>query len=262
MTACTICASRHVTLFSRAQILKKYEAYFYRCSDCGFICIKDPHWLQEAYAETITGSDLGLVQRNIRLAGIIETLIRVFIGSRGPFLDYAGGYGLFVRLMRDRGLDFRWHDRFCGNIFARGFEGTITPGSSYRLLTALEVFEHLADPPAEIQQMLSLSRTILFTTQLVPRSCPQPEQWWYYGLEHGQHISFFTRKSLEVLARTHNLHLASNGASLHLLSDKKVSPSLFYLLARHKVAAVISPLLPGKSLLADDFSALSSQELR
>jgi len=34
----------------------------------------------------------------------------------GIFLDYAAGYGLFVRLMRDAGYNFRWSDLYCQNL--------------------------------------------------------------------------------------------------------------------------------------------------
>ncbi len=42
-----------------------------------------------------------------------------------PFLDYAGGYGVFTRLMRDIGFDFYWHDPYTQNLFANGFEKDI-----------------------------------------------------------------------------------------------------------------------------------------
>jgi len=259
---CKICTADSLSPFSKNLILGKYTIGYFRCGECGFICTEEPYWLDEAYSAAITGSDIGLVRRNIRLSGIAALLIHTFFGSKGHFLDYAGGYGLFVRLMRDRGFDFRWHDRYCDNLFARGFAGSIAGGESYRLLTAFEVFEHLVDPLDEIERMLALSRNILFTTELVPPDCPKPEQWWYYGTEHGQHISFYTKKSLETIADRHGLHFASNGKSMHLLSDRKISPALFYLLARYKAAALLSPLLPGSSLLPSDFAALSPRELR
>lgn len=258
---CKICSDNRVEPFNRGVVLGKYDVQYYRCNSCGFICTEEPYWLKEAYSEAITGSDIGLVRRNCRLAVIAGTLIPIFFGSSGVFLDYAGGYGLFVRLMRDRGLDFRWCDRYCTNLFAKGHAGSVEGDATYRLLTSFELFEHLADPLEEIGRMLTLSRNILFTTELVPPDCPKPEQWWYYGLEHGQHVSFYTKRSLEVIATRYNLHLASNGKSMHLLSEKRLPTGLFYLLARYKAASLINPLLPLKSLLPDDFAALSIKEL-
>ncbi len=48
--------------------------------------------------------------------------------------------------------------------------------------------------------MLNFSDNILFTTYLVPNSNPKPNEWWYYGPDHGQHVSLFTEKSLNLLA--------------------------------------------------------------
>jgi len=261
MTECKICSSTSVAPFSRATLLKRHTVEYFRCGRCGFICTEEPYWLDEAYSEAITGSDVGLVRRNCQLSVIAGTVIRTFFGRTGSFLDFAGGYGLFVRLMRDRGFDFRWHDAYCSNLFARGFEGSLTEGSSYRLLTAFEVFEHLANPLEEIGTMLKLSRSILFSTELIPAACPKPDEWWYYGPEHGQHVSFYSRRSLQVIADRHKLHLYSNGSSMHLLTEKNIPGWLFFLLARHKTAAIIDPLMPAYSLLPADFTAISGKEL-
>jgi len=261
VTECKICSSTSVVPFSRATLLKRHIVEYFRCSECGFICTEEPYWLKEAYSEAITGSDVGLVRRNCQLSVIAGIIIRTFFGHTGTFLDFAGGYGLFVRLMRDRGFDFRWYDAYCNNLFAQGFEGSLKEGSSYRLMTAFEVFEHLANPLEDIENMLKLSRSILFSTELIPATCPKPDEWWYYGPEHGQHISFYSRQSLQVIADKHNLNLYSNGSSMHLLTEKKIPAWLFFTLARYKTAAIINPLLPTTSLLPADFASITSREL-
>jgi hypothetical protein len=53
------------------------------------------------------------------------------------------------------------------------------------------------------------------------------EDWWYYGLEHGQHIAFYTGKSLEVLAKQFGYEFAIDGAHLHVFSRKPGSPGFF-----------------------------------
>jgi hypothetical protein len=42
--------------------------------------------------------------------------------ANNRFIDYGGGYGLFVRLMRDAGFDYYWFDKFCDNVLSKGFE--------------------------------------------------------------------------------------------------------------------------------------------
>ena len=46
----------------------------------------------------------------------------VFFKSNGSIVDYGGGYGLLVRLMRNSGFDFYRYDPYCANFFAKGFE--------------------------------------------------------------------------------------------------------------------------------------------
>lgn len=44
---------------------------------------------------------------------IIENLIFNFFNINGEFLDYGCGYGLFVCMMCDLGLDFYGYDKYC-----------------------------------------------------------------------------------------------------------------------------------------------------
>lgn len=249
---CKICSSG-ASLFSQATILNKYLVSYYKCSECGFVHTEEPYWFDEAYSQAINSSDVGLVNRNIMFSKVASALILAFFNSNGRFLDYGGGYGLFVRIMRDRGLDFYWLDEFCSNIFAKGLEHDIMRGDAYELLTAFEVFEHLKDPYGDISKMLRFSKNVLFTTELLPAHIPEPGSWWYYGLEHGQHISFYTWRSLSVIAKKFNLNLYSNGRSWHLLTDKTISPCLFNMLTRYRIAILLHPFFRKRSLLPDDY---------
>lgn len=256
---CMICrAPAHP--FAATTLLGKYPVAYYRCTRCGLVRTEEPYWLEEAYSTAITGSDVGLVQRNNHLAQVAKVIISFFFDKHGRFLDYAGGYGLFVRLMRDSGFDFRWHDKYCDNIFAKGFELPADAGP-FDMVTAFEVFEHLANPLEEISRMLSFSGNILFTTQMLPEPAPKPGEWWFYGLEHGQHISFYTRKSLEEMGAKFGLNLYSNGTSMHLLTKERIYGVLFSLLARYKISRFLGPFCHGRSLLPSDYKAVSGGEI-
>ena len=101
--------------------------------------------------------------RNEYLVPIVSTIIELFYQRATKFIDYGGGYGLFVRMMRDRGFDFYRQDIYCENLFAKHFDLSDLPGTSkFDMLTAFEVFEHLQDPISEIGKMLSYFDTILF----------------------------------------------------------------------------------------------------
>lgn len=251
MTACRVC-NAPTDLLGESVVLGRHQAAFLRCDHCGSVAVHDPHWLDEAYSQAITTSDMGLVARNVQLARITGVLISLFFNPAGRFLDYAGGYDLLVRLMRDAGYDFCWYDKYCSNLLAGPFIHAGGEESRYELITAFELLEHLEHPVQELEQMLALSDAVLFTTNLVPEPAPKPGDWWYYGLEHGQHITFYSLKSLELLAERFGCSLYSNGSTMHLLTRKKLPPALFRLLARRKGAALLAPFVRRRSLLQQD----------
>ena len=59
-------------------------------------------------------------------------------------------------------------------------------------------------------------------TEVLPDPIPHPKDWWYYGLDHGQHISFYSTRTFEFIAKKYNLNYANIGG-LHLLTEKKIS---------------------------------------
>jgi hypothetical protein len=250
------------TFWAQSTLLNRHFVEFYHCPACGFIQTQEPYWLEEAYAAAINRADVGLIGRNLRLAKISKAVIFSFFADNGRFIDYGGGYGLFVRLMRDAGYDFYRYDKHCANLFAQNFEAEPDGHGQYELLTAFELFEHLVNPLMEIENMLTYSSNIFFTTELLPVPAPQPEDWSYYGLDHGQHVSFYTRRSLEVIAERFSLNLFTDGKVRHLLTQKDINPFLYNIAATYKVAALMSPLTGRKSLVPADFRMISGKELK
>ncbi|HBG06029.1 MAG: hypothetical protein A2075_15700 [Geobacteraceae bacterium GWC2_58_44] len=249
---CPICAAA-TGCFGTATVLQAHLAEYRQCKSCGFLFVHEPAWLDQAYASAITREDLGLVQRNLWLSGAASSVVSTWLDAGGRFLDYGGGTGLFTRLMRDAGFDWYWYDPFCHNLFAQGYAAEIRDGVSYELLTAAEIFEHLVDPVAGVAGLTALSSNIIFTTQLLPDPPPPLDQWWYYGLEHGQHVSFYSRKSLKLLGERFGLELTSNGDNLHMFSKKAFSELLFKLVTTPLVSALVSRIASRRSLLPADF---------
>jgi len=226
---CKIC-SKNTKFFAKSRILREYEISYFRCFDCGFVQTEEPYWLETAYRESINISDTGILCRNNYFARVIATILYFLYNKRASYLDYAGGYGLLVRLMRDIGFDFYWYDPYSQNIFARGFEYD-PETTDIELVTAIECFEHFVDPLAEIEKMLKVNSNILFTTELLPEPTPALGKWWYYGLDHGQHISFYTKNTLKYCAELFGSRLLSIG-SVHLLTSKNVSDVYFNMLVK------------------------------
>ncbi|WP_449419483.1 methyltransferase domain-containing protein [Phormidium nigroviride] len=245
---CKICESESF-YFANANILNKYDAAYFKCTNCGFVQTEEPYWLEEAYSQPIADTDSGLVFRNYMLARIASNIIAKLFNPEAKFLDCGGGYGLFVRLMRDINYKFFWQDKYCKNIFAQGFEANLQNAENYEAVTSFEVFEHFVNPIAEISEILKYSKNILFSTELLPDSDPKPEEWWYYAPHEGQHISFYTPKSLSILAERLGLNLYSNGSSLHLLTESNIQEALFERLSHYDSLGLKDFLLVSRDYL-------------
>jgi predicted O-linked N-acetylglucosamine transferase (SPINDLY family)/glycosyltransferase involved in cell wall biosynthesis len=247
---CKVCESDSV-LLDKAKVLGKYEVDYFQCSNCGFVQTEEPFWLQEAYSKAIASTDVGLVFRNSIFSSIASKLIFNFFNHEAKFLDYGGGYGLFVRMMRDNGFDFYWIDKFCENIFAKGFEFLEIQDHQtlkIEMATSFEVVEHLVNPVNEIKEILKYSRNFLFSTELLPNVGYHPNEWSYYSLDEGQHISLYTYKSLAIIAEKLNLNFYSNGSSLHLFTESYLPDNLFLQLNNTDLKQINK-----KSLLQDDY---------
>ena len=257
---CKIC-TRFSSVWAKALILNKYNVQYYSCDHCGFIQTETPYWLDEAYTSAIARSDIGLIGRNIKLSSFCSSLIPMFYNPELPFLDYGGGNGMFVRMMRDRGFEFYWHDKYSSNQFAEGFE--MSRDKRFSFITAFEVFEHLPQPLDTIEDMFHYSDTLVFSTRLLPRWKIAPNDWWYFTPDTGQHVSLYSRESLELIAKKFNVQLSSNGISLHILSPRTVPAVLLKALSYPPFAMIISSLLNinRKSLLEEDYYRLTGRRL-
>lgn len=169
----------------------------------------------------IADEDTGLVKRNLFFSDFTANLIDAALEKNGSFLDFGGGYGLFVRLMLDKGYKFNRYDIFCENLFAKGYDADLTQPVQFELITAFEVFEHFISPISELTNLLNHSDTILFCTELIGKIPPQPTDWRYYTLPSGQHISFFSLETLEYIAKKLGLNLYTDKNWIHIFTRKK-----------------------------------------
>ncbi|CCI09771.1 class I SAM-dependent methyltransferase [Microcystis aeruginosa] len=235
---CPICNSER-NFYFRSTILQKYEVDYFFCQKCGLLQTEQPYWLDESYSTAIANSDTGLLSRNIHISKKLACLLYFLFDKHGQYLDIAGGYGVLTRLMRDIGFDFYWSDLYCQNIFAKEFE-LKTTSQPLTLVTAFEVLEHTYEPIKFIEKALKTgeSSTIIFSTQLFKESPPQPDSWWYYARETGQHISFFQHKTLAFIAAQLSLNFYSY-LDFHIFTSIKLNQILFRVL----INRFINPLI-------------------
>lgn len=201
-------------------VLAKHDVQYFMCTHCGLIQTEEPYWLDDAYQSAISDSDTGILHRNIRARRYLEPLVELLDLGSGKFADVGGGYGVLTRLMRDIGYDCSTYDPYCKNLFAKAFEAR--EDTAYDALFAFEVLEHLRDPVDFIKRNFSKygTKTILFST-LAYSKVPD-RTWWYYAFDIGQHVTFYQKRTLSLLAEAFGCHYYPINESIHLITDRKV----------------------------------------
>jgi 2-polyprenyl-3-methyl-5-hydroxy-6-metoxy-1,4-benzoquinol methylase len=258
---CNVCGNRVYEIFQK-RLLYKYDVTYFKCDCCGFGQTETPYWLEEAYNSPITSTDIGLLYRNQSVIPYIENLINHFIKEQEKrYLDYAGGYGVLTRMMRDRGYNFYRQDKYCQNMFAEYFDldNLTNQERRFDLVTAFEVFEHLTKPAKEIKGMLEYSSNIFFSTELQPKN--DLENWWYIAPESGQHVSFYTLKSLEILAEIQNMKLFSNKKNLHYITSNPTMTNFKFKLIGSSIFNFLSRRIKrNHSLISSDYTNLIGKQ--
>ncbi len=230
---CKICGAASTPLFS-AKVRGKYAVAYSQCKTCDFVQTEHPYWLEEAYQEPINKEDTMILSRNVAARRHLSIILYFLFDRSARYLDYAGGFGILVRLMRDAGYDFYWQDKHAPNLFARGFE--YDAQANYEAVTSFESLEHFVDPLAELSAMFALSDSVIASTCTLP-DAPLTRDWPYLGLSHGQHIAFYSVRTLQVLAGRWGAHYHAL-MGLHILSRKPLSNNriaLLNLLHTHEV---------------------------
>lgn len=204
---CNICGGGVRELFK--VVIFKESRSLCKCldSNCCHVQFVNVDWLARAYEKAIVSLDTGAVKRCYLFSAIISTFSVVYNAfNTRPLLryvDYGGGAGLLTRLLRDRGLNAYSFDAFCENVYSSGF---IADNSPSDFISLIEVVEHLQYPMIEMSDIIKKfePKVIFFTTVFAPDL--MEENWWYLTPDTGQHINFFTKKSVSKLATNLNYH--------------------------------------------------------
>ena len=219
---CPICRQTRLQPAFRAVVLHKFPCVYCVCSKCGFLSADNPHWLVEAYRNPLADSDTGTVVRNLKNRRLSEAVLNLLYRCQGKYLDLGGGYGMLTRMLRDIGIDCYATDKYCENIFARGYE----PDETFRATAILcfEVLEHLEDPVGFLIDAVRMHgcRTVFLSTTTYSKKVPGPE-WEYYSFHSGQHVSFFTPTALERIADQLGGRYIMLNRDYHLITDRALS---------------------------------------
>lgn len=234
---CRACGCFEITPTNKGILLGDVNVFYFRCNKCGYVQTERPFWLDRAYTSAINDTDTGIIERNCTNRRIVLGLLLLSGNLKSRVVDFAGGYGILVRMLRDRGVDALWMDEYCKNLVAIGFERT---NETAHVVTAFEAFEHFVKPAEELDRMFAIAPNVLISTLLITDPAPNISDWWYYGTEHGQHIGFATLCTLQLIAKKRNKFFVSDGKSYHLFSDKPISKTMWLVIVfGGKLPAVI-----------------------
>lgn len=222
---CKICNSNLTKIFT-GKILNKYSVDYFHCDKCLFIQTEEPYWLDEAYnSGAISALDVGILSRNLILINRTKIILSKLFPNLNNLtgVDYGGGHGIFVRMIRDLGFNFYRQDMYAENLYARYFDVNDLPKSKkYDILTAFEVLEHLPNPIEEIKKMFNYADILLFSTELQPSNdLNELENWWYMAFETGQHVSFYNKTTFQEIAKIFNAYYYTDSINLHIVSRTK-----------------------------------------
>ena len=117
--ACRVCQQPSDSLWTGTLI--GHSVDYFECPSCGYVQTEAPYWLEQAYSSAINDSDTGIMKRNLYNRRVILGALHLLGETSSAVLDYAGGYGILVRLLRDDGVDAFWYDKFCQNLLQQGF---------------------------------------------------------------------------------------------------------------------------------------------
>ena len=218
---CRLCGAR-ADFWNRMRLLNRYDVSYYLCSQCGSLETEKPYWLEDAYDVTGTGDDVGAAQRTIDLVLKTSALLdRLKLPGGAECIDFGGGIGLFTRLMRDRGFNFLSYDRYARPFFSDRHSLTSMADRSPAVVTAFEVIEHFPEPAKDLEQLFeSRPALVIATTELYTG---QDLDWFYLGDGTGQHVFFYSRKALALIAKRFGYALALVGGLIVFVGPSEIA---------------------------------------
>lgn len=193
--------------------------YYALCGACGFCFSPDIYlWSLADFEERIYNNSYILVDpdyQEIRPQSNARSLISMFgsLPSSIRHLDYGGGNGLLVEVLKKSGWNSASYDPFVDR------NVDIAQLGKFDLITSFEVFEHVPNVQElmdNICKLLAPNGVLLFSTLISDGNIFKNQRitWWYASPRNG-HISLFSKQSLAILAHNKGLRFGSFSEGFH-----------------------------------------------
>jgi hypothetical protein len=233
---CRLCDNSLLPKFD-LKLLGKHDVQYFECSNCGALQTEPPYWLDEAYRNSnLTNLDTGAAQRNIQ--NLAACLVITKLYKLKNVIDIGGSDGLLCRLLRDYDINCYAKDKYAQPKYAQGF--TEQDFETPDLIIGFEVLEHLPNPKVDLEDLFNYKPALLLVSTIIYTQ--ESVDWWYLTPESGQHVFFYSKKALELVASKYKYHLVICGE--FMLFVKKHSP-IKNLIAKSLLKGTILRLIKG-----------------
>lgn len=200
-----------------------FPVEYFLCSTCGFCSAPNLcAWSNKKFRELIYNDQYITIDpdykelRPTKNAEMLQTLFKDI--SSIKHLDYGGGSGLLSNLLCKNNWQSYTYDPFIDLVDIKTKYSLIN--TKFNLITVFEVFEHTTNPKELMQQITSLLSSkgiLLFSTEISDNK--NILEWNYLAPRNG-HISLYSYRSLQILAKQYSLNLASFSRNLHIMWKK------------------------------------------
>jgi hypothetical protein len=235
---CRLCSGALKNVFSK-KVLGKYNVLYYKCSDCHSLQTETPYWLDEAYkTNNLSNTDTGAAQRNLHNLAACYIISKLLKAKN--VIDIGGGDGLLCRLLRDYKINCYVKDKYATPTYAQGF--TEQNFDIPDLIVGLEVLEHYPNPIFDLDNLFRHQpRALLLSTAIFTN---ESQDWWYLAPESGQHVFFYSKKAMTIIAAKYNYEVVMSGGFI-LFVKKASMPSkvAFKILLNGRVVRLLKAVI-------------------
>lgn len=217
MDTCKICQSKNVMSYKHP----KFDMLFHECMDCEVI-YKDEHNRISLDEEL---SVYNLHENTIENEGYVNYLsnfVDATLASRlkcGDVLDYGSGPNPVLKYI----LETKYHYQV--NIYDYFYaKDESVFNKMYDAVTSTEVFEHLWNPNKTMEKLKSCLKPngiLAIMTLFHPRNQIKFFDWYY--IRDPSHVTFYTPKTFEVLAKRYGYHVIDTNNYRYITLKKSVN---------------------------------------
>jgi hypothetical protein len=193
--------------------------YYRKCESCGLIFTTGLDELdKEGFSEFVYNDDYVKYDpeyaeiRPRQNADFLDEFLAP-VKSSVKALDYGSGNGLTASILASKG----WNFHACDPI-----SNPVEPSqdfSSFNVISAIEVFEHIPHPILGMEDMLRYAAAdcllIICTQATDDQLTSRRLDWWYAGPRNG-HITLHSKASLRLLFNKYGFSYSSKNGSVHL----------------------------------------------